>query len=296
MLSRSTISTILHLRIPFSFFLMPVYLFAVCISPNVNGANVLWSFLTIHLLVYPASNGYNSYFDKDEKSIGGLKNPPPVKKGLYYTSIIFDVAAIVLALIFVSKEFALMLFIYGLASKAYSHPSVRLKKYPVAGWLTVVFFQGIFAFAMSYAGINKFPFDTLLHSRVLFPGLLTSLMLFATYPMTQVYQHDEDSKRGDKTMSLKLGIKGTFFFAMGFFAVAAAGFVYYFITTFSALYAVVFIITQSPVVIYFFFWFFAVWKNPEHADHKSTMRLNFVSSLCLNGFFIYLFLHTWHMI
>lgn len=293
MLSRSTI---LHLRIPFSFFLMPVYLFAVCISPNVNRDNLLWSFLIIHLLLYPASNGYNSYFDKDEKSIGGLKNPPPVKKDLYYISILFDVAAIVLALIFVSKEFAVMLFVYGLASKAYSHPAVRLKKYPIAGWLTVVFFQGIFAFAMCYAGINKFPLVNLLQNKVLLPGFLTSLMLFATYPMTQVYQHDEDSKRGDKTMSLKLGIKGTFFFAMGFFAIAAAGFMYYFITSFTAFYAVVFIVTQSPVVIYFFFWFFAVLKDTSNADHKSTMRLNLISSLCLNLFFIYLFFHTWYYI
>jgi 1,4-dihydroxy-2-naphthoate octaprenyltransferase len=275
---------------------MPVFLFALCISPNVTVESLLWSFVIIHLLLYPASNGYNSYFDKDEKSIGGLKNPPPVKKDLYYTSVLFDVAAVVLALIYISKEFAAMLLIYGLASKAYSHPAVRLKKYPVAGWITVVFFQGVFTFVMSYAGINKFPLTNLFMDKVLFPGLLTSLMLFATYPITQVYQHEEDSKRGDNTMSLKLGIKGTFYFAMIFFAVAASGFVYFFITTFSAFYAVVFIVTQSPVVIYFFFWFFAVLKDPSNADHKSTMRLNFISSLCLNAFFIYLFLDTWHYI
>jgi 1,4-dihydroxy-2-naphthoate octaprenyltransferase len=291
MLSRSTV---LHLRIPFSSFLLPVYLFALCISPNVSVDSLLWSFLIIHLLLYPASNGYNSYFDKDEKSIGGLKNPPPVKKDLYYTSVVLDVAAIILALAYVSKEFAVMLLIYGLASKAYSHPSVRLKKYPVAGWLTVVFFQGLFTFAMSYAGINKFPFENLVQAKVLFPGLLTSLMLFGTYPMTQVYQHEEDEKRGDKTLSLKIGIRGTFLFAMFFFTIATAGFMYFFIKTFTAFYAVVFIITQSPVVMYFLFWFYAVWKDPANADHKSTMRLNFISSLCLNGFFVYLFLQTWH--
>ena len=289
-------STLLHLRIPFSFFLMPVFLFALCISPNVSVESLLWSFVIIHLLLYPASNGYNSYFDKDEKSIGGLKNPPPVKKGLYFTSIIFDIAAIILALVFISKEFAVMLLIYGLASKAYSHPSVRLKKYPISGWLTVVFFQGIFAFVMSYAGINKFPFENLLQFKVLFPGFLTSLMLFATYPLTQVYQHEEDAQRGDITMSLKLGVRGTFFFAMIFFAIAAGGFIIYFINTFSAFYAVVFMITQAPVVVFFFFWFFAVWKDKTNADHKSTMRLNLMSSLCLNGFFVYLFLSSWHYI
>lgn len=289
-------STLLHLRIPFSFFLMPVYLFALCISPNVTVNSLLWSFIIIHLMLYPASNGYNSYFDKDEKSIGGLKNPPPVKKDLYYTSILLDVTAILLGLIYVSKEFAAMLLVYGLASKAYSHPSIRLKKYPLAGWLTVVFFQGIFTFVMSYAGINKFPFENIVQSKVLYPGFLSSLMLFATYPMTQVYQHEEDKKRGDRTLSLMLGIRGTFLFAMFFFIIATGGFINFFIKSFSAFYAVVFLITQSPVVVYFLMWFYAVWKDPSHADHQSTMRLNLLSSLCLNGFFIYLFLHTWYYI
>jgi UbiA prenyltransferase family len=289
-------SSLLHLRIPFSFFLMPVYLFALCISPNLIGSNILWSFIIIHLLLYPASNGYNSYFDKDEKSIGGLKNPPPVKMELYYISILFDVAAVVLGLILISKEFAAMLFIYGMISKAYSHPAVRLKKYPIAGWLVVVLFQGLFTFMMSYAGINGFGFSTLIQTKVLFPGFLTSLMLFATYPLTQVYQHEEDSRRGDHTMSLKLGIRGTFYFAMGFFAFAAAGFLYYFTTTFSPYYATIFLATQAPVVIYFFFWFARVWKDPNNADHSSTMRLNFLSGLCLNAFFVYLFLHSGHLI
>lgn len=293
MISRSTI---LHLRIPFSFFLMPVFLFALCISPNIDVRSILWPFLIIHLLLYPASNGYNSYFDKDEKSIGGLKNPPPVKRELYQVSIMLDVAAVVLGLILVSKEFAVMLLVYGLVSKAYSHPSIRLKKYPFAGWITVVLFQGLFTFAMSYAGINKFGFENLVQWKVVFPGLLTSLMFFATYPMTQVYQHEEDVKRGDITMSVRLGVRGTFVFAMLFFTLASAGFIYYFVTTFSALYAVVFLITQSPVVLFFLFWFAAVLRDPTNADHKSTMRLNFISSLCLNIFFTFLFVHAGHLI
>ncbi len=293
MLSRSTL---LHLRFPFSFFLLPVWLFALTVSPNLDINGIVWSFITIHLLVYPASNGFNSYFDKDEKSIGGLKNPPPVKKELYFTSLSLDALALLLASWFVNVAFALLLFVYGLASKAYSHPAVRLKKYPILGWLTVVFFQGVFTFAMSYIGINRFSWENLWHARVLVPGLLTSLMFFATYPMTQVYQHEEDSKRGDRTLSLILGVRGTFFFAMGFFTIASAGFVYYFLTTYSLYYALVFLATQSPVVFFFLNWLVRVWKDPQQADHTSTMRLNLLSSICLNAFFLYLFLATGNFI
>jgi hypothetical protein len=145
MLSRSSW---LHLRIPFSYFLLPVYLFSLAISPNPTEKAVLWSLLIIHILLYPASNGYNSYFDKDEGSIGGLKNPPPVNKGLYYLALLFDGLAIVLGLFAINITFALMLFVYGLASKAYSHPAIRLKKFPVTGWLVAGFFQGFFTFVM----------------------------------------------------------------------------------------------------------------------------------------------------
>ena len=87
-------STFLHLRIPFSYFLLPVYLFSLSASPNLNESKLLWVFVILHFFLYPASNGYNSYFDKDEKSIGGLKNPPPVTKGLYWLSLLLEVSAI----------------------------------------------------------------------------------------------------------------------------------------------------------------------------------------------------------
>jgi hypothetical protein len=41
-------------------------------------------------LAFPASNGYNSYFDKDEDSIGLLEKPPEVDISLYYFSILLE--------------------------------------------------------------------------------------------------------------------------------------------------------------------------------------------------------------
>jgi hypothetical protein len=83
------------------------FLFALAVSPNFTASQLLWSFVIIHLLLYPASNGYNSYFDKDEKSIGGLKNPPPVNKTLYYAALLLDALAIVLGWFFISIWFGL---------------------------------------------------------------------------------------------------------------------------------------------------------------------------------------------
>lgn len=289
-------SILLHLRIPFSFFLLPVYLFALGLSPNFYGEQLLWSFVIIHLFLYPASNAYNSYFDKDEKSIGVLRRPPPVTRQLYFVAIGLDAAALVLGYWKVNWEFALMLLIYGLVSKAYSHPAIRLKKYPVVSWLVVVIFQGFFSMMMCYIGINAFGFDNIWKPNVVFAGLLATLLLVSSYPLTQVYQHEEDAKRGDRTMSMLLGVRGTFYFAMFFFTIAAAGFALYFNAFFSAVHTFYFLIALLPVVAYFMFWFLRVLEDEINADYSGSMRLTFISSIFLNAYFIWFFLDTSHVL
>lgn len=285
-------STFLHLRFPFSYFLLPVFLLALSVSPNLSESRVLWVFLILHFLLYPASNGYNSYFDKDEGSIGGLKNPPPVRKGLYWAAILLDVSAAVLGYLKVSLLFMLMLIVYGLVSKAYSHPSVRLKKMPWTGWLVTGFFQGAFTFSMCYVGINDFDLGNLMVPRVLVPAVLSSLMLWANYPMTQVYQHEEDRKHGDITLSMELGIKGTFYFAAGFFILAIAGFAWYFISFYKIDYAVWFGAALLPVLIFFGIWMICVRRNEQCANYSNTMWLNVISATCLNAYFIWFFLDS----
>lgn len=285
-------SSWLHLRIPFSYFLLPVFLFSVAISPNLTERTVIWSFIIVHIFLYPASNGYNSYFDKDEQSIGGLKTPPPVTRGLYYLALLFDLIAIALGFLLINVTFAVMLFIYGMVSKAYSHPAVRLKKYPVWGWLVAGLFQGFFTFAMTYIGVNDYGLENIWKASVMIPAFLSTVMLWANYPMTQVYQHDEDGKRGDETISRRLGIRGTFYFVASVFSVVTAGFVWYFFEFFDITYAVAFLIALSPVIIYFGYWFIRVYQNTSAADYTHTMWLNFISATSLNVFFIYLFLYS----
>ncbi len=84
-------NTIKLLRIPFSFFLMPLFLFAYSQAETVIHHQALFSFLIIHLLVYPASNGYNSYIDRDEDSIGGLEKPPMPTIQLFYLTLFLDI-------------------------------------------------------------------------------------------------------------------------------------------------------------------------------------------------------------
>lgn len=287
-----SLSSWLHLRIHFSIFLLPIFLFSLSISPNFNGPRIFWVFFIIHFLLYPASNAYNSYFDKDEKSIGGLENPPPVRKGLYFLALTLDLIAIVLGYLKISTTFAAMLLIYGLVSKAYSHPVIRLKKYPWLSWIITGVFQGLFTFQMCYVGVNDFSWAMAAKTEVVVPGLLTTLMLWANYPITQIYQHEEDRRRGDTTLSARLGIVGTFYFAASVFTFAIGGFLFYFKYVFGEKYAWSFLLALLPVLGYFFYWFILILRARKEADYRHTMRLNYVSAACLNAFFIYLFLDS----
>ena len=282
-----TRSTLLHLRIPFSFYLLPVFLFAFAISESFEWIDFVLVAIALHLFLYPASNGYNSYFDKDEQSIGGLEHPPEVKIELYTYALIFDGAALVLGY-FISWQFVAMLFIYGLASKAYSHPSVRLKKLPFVGWLIAGYFQGYFTFLMAYIGINHCDISDTFIAEIQFPALLSSILLWGSYPMTQIYQHDEDRRRGDFTISLKLGVLGTFHFTAVVFSAATAGFVFFFYQYFSLEAALVYMACMGPILFFFGKWYIKARKDITTVNFKNAMSLNFVSALMLNIFFLIL--------
>jgi 1,4-dihydroxy-2-naphthoate octaprenyltransferase len=287
-----TKSSLKHLRIPFSFFLMPVFFFALALTPNLNELRLLYVFLALHLFLYPSSNGYNSFFDKDEESIGGLKNPPKVTKDLYALSLVFFFIAIAIGLL-INPSFASMILVYGLVSMAYSHPAIRIKKYPFLSWFIAGIFQGLFTFAMVYVGVSNLDWAVMLKPHILIPGLLTTAMLWGNYPLTQVYQHREDARRGDRTLSLVLGIKGTFTFAAIVFLIAGAGFAWYFMDRNQLSILWIYLAAMAPIGLYFLIWFGFIIQNPEkYANYNWAMGMNTISAIALNAFFIYYFLEN----
>ena len=278
-------SVFLHLRLPFSLLLLPVYLFALSSATIVNNSHALVVFIILHLLVYPASNAYNSYFDKDEGSIALIKNPPKIHKSLYITAITLEWFAVLLSFL-VSWTFALGVIIYNLLSKAYSHPSIRLKKYPVISFLVVFIFQGgfiyllcFYAFADVFLGFNSDAF---------LAAIICSCLIGASYPLTQVYQHEEDFKRGDKTLSLLLGIKGSFLFSgIVFFVGLSLMFLYWFRQN-QLINFYVFAGLSLPILVYFIWWFKQVLKDKANANFKNAMRMTLISGVMMLVYFFWL--------
>jgi 1,4-dihydroxy-2-naphthoate polyprenyltransferase len=272
--------TILHLRIPFSFFLLPVFWFAISQASNIHAIDTILVFVALHFFIYPGSNVYNSYMDEDTGSIGGLEKPPPVTDKLYYASILVDIAGILICLL-AGWQFTLILMGYICFSKAYSWHGIRVKKYAWLGLISVMFFQGGYTFMLAHmtaTGVIGLDWFT---KKNIICMIISSLFIGGYYPLTQIYQHEEDSSRGDITISYTLGIKGSFIFSGILFLTAILLGYYYFSTYYNTYQFLLFIISQLPTICFFTYWFIKCLQTPSAANYGNAMKMTLISSACM---------------
>jgi 1,4-dihydroxy-2-naphthoate polyprenyltransferase len=274
-------STIQLLRFPFSFFLLPIYLFALGQTLTINAEHATVIFLILHLLVYPSSNGYNSYMDRDEGPIGGVLKPMQPSKQLFNITIIMDALAIASSLL-IDVYFMLGVVIYIIASRLYSYRGVRLKQYPIIGYLVVIIFQGALVFALVFYGSSS----TKLLNIPWLPLIAAGLLIGGSYPLTQIYQHEVDKADGVTTISYKLGYRGTFIFSGIIYLIAFALLAAWFFITLQHIQLLVLHIFFAPVLFNFISWAKKVWKDTEAANFKNTMRMNVIASVCTNLAFL----------
>jgi 1,4-dihydroxy-2-naphthoate octaprenyltransferase len=285
-MNKTSSSTLRLLRLPFSFFLMPVYWFALSQVVEKDWARAILIFVILHLLVYPASNGYNSYMDRDTTPIGGLEHPPQPTRRLFLVTVVMDLAALALASILGGYVLA-GLAIYILASRAYSYRGIRLKKYPFAGWLTVIVCQGALIFFVVYLGSHA-PGAPVESMQVPVEAMVAcSLLLGGFYPLTQIYQHEADRRDGVRTLSMVLGLRGSFIFSGLLYGLAFLVLSHYLFFTYLELKEFLILATcMLPVIVYFFIWAARVWRDPSQANFTNTMRMNLLASVCTNAGFI----------
>jgi 1,4-dihydroxy-2-naphthoate octaprenyltransferase len=276
-------STVQLLRLPFSIFLMPVYWFALGQVIPRDWGRALLVFVILHVLVYPASNGYNSYMDRDTDPIGGLEHPPQPTSQLFRVTLAMDILALMLSLL-VGWEVTAGLVLYILASRAYSYRGIRLKKYPFIGWLTVAACQGALVFFIVYRGSH--PPDIASISLPAEAMIASSLLLGGFYPLTQIYQYEADRRDGVRTLSMVLGYRGSFVFTGILYIIAFFILSHYFLSTLQDKEFYVLATCMLPVVVYFLIWAVRVWKDPAQASYANSIRMNLLGSFCLNLGFI----------
>jgi 1,4-dihydroxy-2-naphthoate octaprenyltransferase len=221
--------------------------------------------------------------DRDKSSIGGLAKPLQPSQQLFFVTVAMDIIAVVIGCA-ISFYFAAGVFLYIVASRAYSYRGIRLKKYPVIGYLTVVVFQGALSFFVSYHGssVNK----TL--SVPLLPMLASACLIGGYYPLTQIYQHDDDRSDGVLTISMVLGKRGTFIFCGGIFAAATLLMLATFYKQHQLRSFFIFLGCMLPMVLFFLSWTIKVWRNEAEASFRNSLWMNILASGCTTICFLIL--------
>lgn len=198
-------NALLHLRLNYNFFILsaPFFLGAIFVSHVENLSIFIGAFLLIYIFLFGGANIYNSYFDKDAGPIGGLEHPPKVERWMYYTSWALQIIGLIIATT-VSSRFGLVFLFSILLFWLYSSPTFRFKGKPLLSFLIIgvgtVFNTTLLGYFM--AGGNRFP------SQLIISAIGACFLILSMYPVSQAYQIDEDSHRGDVTFAVKYGIKG----------------------------------------------------------------------------------------
>lgn len=267
------------LRFPISFILLPVTLFSFIFIPG----NDVWRETAValiwHLLVFPSSNGYNSYNDRDEGPIGALANPPRPTRQLLNVVNMLDGLALVLSA-WMGTWFLVFVAGYILASRLYSFRGIRLKKFPVTGFLIVFIFQGAWVFCGNVLALSYY--EIFLDPAVYLAAIASSLMVGTVYPVTQIYQHDADRKDGVNTLSMLLGYKGTFIFSALMFMGALICMYLSFHFKNAAENFWLFMLVMAPGAAYFVYWAIRSFSDSAHVNFRNTMTLLLLSSACNN--------------
>jgi 1,4-dihydroxy-2-naphthoate octaprenyltransferase len=226
--------------------------------------------------------------DRDTKSIGGLEKPPPPSRQLYLVTIILDITGLLLSLL-ISPLFAGVMLFYIGASKAYSYRGIRLKKLPFTGYMVVIIFQGALTFWLVYYGSNA---DNTLY--VPWRGMITcALLIGGFYPLTQIYQHEQDREDGVITISAKLGYRGTFIFCALVYLLAWLFMAQFFVLQNERDKLLLVSIFFIPIIVYFISWFVKVSKNIQAANFRNTMTMNWLAATCTNISFLILLIWRW---
>ncbi len=168
----------------------------------------------------------NSAFDNDEGDIAYLRRPPPPPRRLFAFGLSIMLAGLGLSL-WLPRPYTWLYLACLLMSVLYSVPPVRLKAVAGLDWVINLLGFGTLTPLAGWASTGEpltvWGWFLVWGFGALFAGL---------YPLTQLYQFDEDSRRGDRTFALRLGKRRslavsigcvTLAFALFAWAAAAAG-------------------------------------------------------------------------
>jgi 4-hydroxybenzoate polyprenyltransferase len=205
---------VLHLRWHYQLFILSGgFLLGGFLSPDLQPTSFTIQFFNVHLLLFGGATAYNSYWDKDEGPIGGLQNPPPMTQWMWPGALLLQLVGLMLAIpqgsIYMSFFVLSMLFFW-----LYSTPLARWKSRPIKSLVAIGISTGFNSVLLGYVAAGSVSPGPVIWIAAL--GVL--FMLLSLYPLSQIYQKEEDLGRGDQTFALQYGpLAVKRFFTIAFF-------------------------------------------------------------------------------
>ncbi|MFP8487894.1 UbiA family prenyltransferase [Gracilimonas sp. Q87] len=170
---------------------------------EVNWPQYGLQFLNVHVLLFGGATVYNSWWDKDEGPVGGLESPPKMQRWMWPVSLVIQYLGLYWA-IYVGWNFALIYAISMVLFWLYSSPLVRWKGKPILSLIAIGVSTGTNSFFLGYLAAGGYPI-TLYEDLI---ALGVACLVLSLYPVSQVFQTEDDMNRGDETFAAKYGLKG----------------------------------------------------------------------------------------
>lgn len=194
---------IIHLRLHYQVLILSGgYLLGGFLAEEMDTTTYFLQFLNVHVLLFGGATAYNSWWDKDEGPIGGLRHPPKMTRWMHPASLLLMGGGLVLSFDagwLYGGIYMTSLVLFWL----YSTPLARWKGDPHLSIFTIAISTGFNSVLLGILAAGG-----VISGSKLLAAAGAALILVSMYPVSQLFQMEEDRKRHDETFAIRYGIRG----------------------------------------------------------------------------------------
>ena len=278
-------SLVIHLRLHFQLLLAPVFLWGWLLAGGGLSLSVVIAFVAFHAFLYSGATAFNSYYDRDVGPVGGLEHPPAVPASLLPFSLLVQAVGFVLATLVNALFVMIFSLFFALLTVAYSHPRIRLKSRTLASLVAIGLGQGAIVFAGAWAATRGELMSAVSIDGVL--GVSTAvLLILALYPISQLYQIDEDAARGDRTVAVVWGPARCFAFSIALTLLGGLVMLVELLRRFGPIDALVVAVGLAAQLAILAWWAPRFDVRQVLQNYRAVMRLNIASAGALGAYLL----------
>jgi len=257
-----------------TFIYLPLFLFAISQTHDLNWLHTGFFFVILQVLMHPSNQLQiaNANMELSDNKTDITQQA----KNLITTSISMNSLAVVLSILIFSLEVGVGVLCYLLLSKLHNNNPIRLRKYAIISLLLTMTMQGVLLFALTQYATGKLMLIT-----NVFAIQACAFFVGFVYPLTQMHTHTDDLKRGDLTISIRLGLKGTFALSLVMLLLAISFMGLHLYNTRNVFHFYLFLFFLSPVAAYFFWWRKNTRIEPLVANYRFTKLFVMINTICM---------------